>query len=283
MNIYIYQIAIEVTRNCNLVCENYCMRGPKQLINITKENVDLLLNMINKPNVNINSLLFSGGEPTLNEDIIIYIIDKIITNKIPIREIKMVTNGHLLSYPIVKAFQKFNLYKKEELKEEIKRMIEFAHKCSMESEIPDMTNFAKISISRNKFHKPLSENQILLYEKACQNIILNSDFMIDDKILKTGLSKTGEEFIYQLDPICFLINKNDINVLNSFYLTATGFLTTNGDGQYLDMDLNNLGHIKDIDLIKIIMDEVEERINKSKMNQEQIKPKKFFMKKFKRK
>lgn len=280
MNINIYQIAIEVTRNCNLVCKDYCMRGPREPINITKENVDLLLTMINKPNVNINSLLFSGGEPSLNEDIIIYIIDKIITNKIPIRKIKMVTNGHLLSYSIIEAFEKFNVYKKEELKEEIKNLINFAHEYSLESEIPNMTNFARIAISRDKFHKPLSESQILLYQKACQNIILDSQFTSDHKVLKTGLSTIGEEFIYHLDQISFLVNRNDINVSNSFYLTATGYLTTNGDGQYKDMDLNNLGHIQEIDLIKIIMDEVEEKINNDVTSQEQIKTKKFFMRRF---
>ena len=53
------------------------MRGPSQNINISKEDVDLILNMINKENITVNAIVFSGGEPTWNEDMIIYIIDKI--------------------------------------------------------------------------------------------------------------------------------------------------------------------------------------------------------------
>ena len=53
------------------------MRGPSQNVNISKEDVDLILNMITKENIIVNAIVFSGGKPTLNKDMIIYIIDKI--------------------------------------------------------------------------------------------------------------------------------------------------------------------------------------------------------------
>lgn len=95
---------------------------------------------------------------------------------------------------------------------------------------------------------------------------------------KTGLAKTGKPYTYEVDPIKFLINNNTINVYNAFYLTATGFLTTNGDGEYIDMDINNLGHIKQTDLIDLINTEVENKINESRENTDKPKTKKMFIK-----
>lgn len=278
MNINIKRIAIEVTRDCNWICKDFCMRGPSQKVNISKEDVDLILNMINKENVTVNAIVFSGGEPTLNEDMIVYIIDKIINDKIHVNSIEMVTNGHILSPKIIDAFTKFNLYKKEELKDEIEQMIQFAKEYSMESEIPYMTNFSLIAISRNKYHKPLTEEQISSYQSACKDIFLDWKDSNDEDILKTGLAKTGKPYTYEVDPIKFLISNNTINVYNAFYLTATGFLTTNGDGEYIDMDINNLGHIKQTDLIDLINTEVENKINESRENTDKPKNKKMFIK-----
>ena len=40
--------------------------------------------------------------------------------------------------------------------------------------------------------------------------------------------------------------------MNSLYLTATGYITNNFDGQYTDMDKTNFGHLSNTNLVEIL-------------------------------
>ena len=64
-------LAIEVTQRCNLNCD-HCLRGCARNVNITKEIIDKTLDNFE----HISSITFTGGEPTLNPEAIIYTIDK---------------------------------------------------------------------------------------------------------------------------------------------------------------------------------------------------------------
>ena len=76
---YIYTHAyLEITRKCNLHCA-HCMRGPAQNIEISKEDVDLFFEKLD--GVIVENLTIGGGEPTLNPDMIVYIIDKLISER----------------------------------------------------------------------------------------------------------------------------------------------------------------------------------------------------------
>ena len=41
----------------------------------------------------------------------------------------------------------------------------------MESEISYMTNFSLVAISKNKYHKPLIEEQVSAYQNACKEFL----------------------------------------------------------------------------------------------------------------
>ena len=56
----------------------------------------------------INHICFSGGEPTLNPEIITYTIEKIINEKKAVGSVSTVTNGQIFSKEIVDAFNHFN-------------------------------------------------------------------------------------------------------------------------------------------------------------------------------
>lgn len=45
MDLVYRDIGIEVTRRCNQQCRDYCMRGPKQNLDIPLEFIDLLLDL----------------------------------------------------------------------------------------------------------------------------------------------------------------------------------------------------------------------------------------------
>ena len=65
------QLVLETTRKCNLHC-NHCMRGDKQDLDLTTDIIDTIFK--NKEIRGIKTICFSGGEPTLNPNIIIYTI-----------------------------------------------------------------------------------------------------------------------------------------------------------------------------------------------------------------
>lgn len=80
-------LAIEVTQRCNLNCD-HCLRGCARNVNITKEIIDKTLDNFE----HISSITFTGGEPTLNPEAIIYTIDQIKARGISVGSFYLVTN-----------------------------------------------------------------------------------------------------------------------------------------------------------------------------------------------
>lgn len=85
-------LILEVTRRCNLEC-NHCLRGCQENIDIKKETIDILLESTDS----ISSITFTGGEPVLVPEIIIYTIDEIMTKKIEVDHFYMVTNATIFN------------------------------------------------------------------------------------------------------------------------------------------------------------------------------------------
>lgn len=93
MKIILSRVQFELTRRCNQECL-HCCRGEAEDIDLTKEIVDAFFD--NNDIYSIGDLLFSGGEPTLNGEMLEYIVDKIIEKDIPVRHFIFGING--LSY-----------------------------------------------------------------------------------------------------------------------------------------------------------------------------------------
>ena len=81
-------LVIEVTRKCNMHCA-HCMRGEAENSDL---NLDRFASFL-KDVASINSITFTGGEPTLNVDAINSILHMCKTLKIPVYEFYIVTNG----------------------------------------------------------------------------------------------------------------------------------------------------------------------------------------------
>ncbi len=232
-------IAIEITRRCNEACK-ICMRGNPQNIDISKSYIDKLLS----EKVIIVNLILSGGEPTLNEELIEYIIDKIIREHLFVLSLQMTTNGFIYSERTMRAFERFYDYVSTYLFE-IYQWLEVK------------SSIAEIRISNDQFH--LEENS--LYHKPMEKIKVtytgNKD-MLEDEILLTGLAKKnipfGRYFNYKLEKIKIECYDELIIFRNNFYLTATGFITNQGDGQYNDMDIIHLAHIEDFSFEDLLIE-----------------------------
>lgn len=245
--ILIKSVALEGTRRCNAKCD-HCMRGEPQNLDMSREVID---NLLERKNIVIMKLIFSGGEPLLNEDLIIYTIDKIISNKKLVFQIEITTNGTIYSSRVVEKLKEFKEYLKSQF-----------------SDFLDTTKDDKIScirISNDQFHQ-INSDVLEKYkqEKDLSVIKTGNIDILDDGLLLTGRSKNktfGRDFEYHLKAINVRTIKKDQYFLeNDFYITARGDITTQGDGTYEDMDIINQGPIKDFKFI----DKKKEKLKKYK-------------------
>lgn len=72
MKISVGSLVLEVTRRCNMHCP-HCIRGEAQSLDMSKETVDKLLEMVS----DIGHICFTGGEPSLNLPIIQYTFERV--------------------------------------------------------------------------------------------------------------------------------------------------------------------------------------------------------------
>ena len=107
MKIYYSRLQIELTRRCNQSCA-HCCRGEAQNVDLTKEIIDALFE---KNDIYyIGTLLFSGGEPTLNGEMLEYTVDKIIEKEIMIDRFLFGINGLSYSEAFVNGLNKLQNY-----------------------------------------------------------------------------------------------------------------------------------------------------------------------------
>lgn len=229
--ILVRSIALEVTRRCNNKCI-HCMRGDAQNIDMSRDTVDDLLER--KRHVFLK-LVFSGGEPLLNEDLIVYSIDKIISKEIPVFQIEITTNGKIYSKRVVDKLKEFRRY----LESRFQELRGFRER----------DNIACIRISNDQFHEVLESVMGKYLEEEELSVITTGKIdELEDELLLTGRAKNnffGMDFNYELIDINVRVLKSNTMLLeNEFYITAIGNVTTQGDGTYEDMDISNLGPIE---------------------------------------
>ena len=159
MGFAITDLGLEVTRRCNESCK-HCMRGQAQPVDLTKEMVDELFakNKIES----VTNLLFSGGEPLENAEIIIYIIDKIISENIDVCKISMITNGKKYSEALVDALNRFNEYRNKRA---------YARADAIRDKIKDIDKWLEYELDQNvvlafstdKYHEEINLEIIKKY------------------------------------------------------------------------------------------------------------------------
>lgn len=86
------QLILEVTRKCNMSCP-HCLRGAQQNCDMSYETAIAAINQFSS----INSITFSGGEPTLCGETIEKIVNYIIDNGVDIYGFYMATNGKVVN------------------------------------------------------------------------------------------------------------------------------------------------------------------------------------------
>lgn len=250
MGIILDNLAIETTRRCNLKCD-HCMRGVSQNIDLTPEIVDYILE--NDEIKRINFICFSGGEPTLNPNIIIYTINKIISNNLDVCEIAMVTNGQIFNKELVEAFNRFNEYRNKRVKESLRERFSNLNKTLLNKLIENnIDNHARITFSIDRFHKPVNLEVESNYHKYSKGLEITNHEVKDKDIYKTGFATFGKDFEYKLGECRYYEEHTDYDIIDNIYITATGYITSEGMGQYTDMDKTNMGHITNTTLMEVL-------------------------------
>ena len=224
-------LVFEVTRLCNELCK-MCMRGDAEDVNMTEEIVNhvLLGNDIN----DIDTIMFTGGEPTLNEKIVCYVIELVMKYNIPVERFYMVTNAKKFPVDILEAFSDYH---------------KFSRSMGRKSKID-------IDFSVDVFHEGHSDI-ISEYESKYPNFNYKSKGL--DFVWKTGRAEYGDEFIYEIIPMYVKSVMGCIWVMNPLYVTANGNYETKGDGMYKDMDKLNMGSVFDKSMLDLLVEYGEYR------------------------
>ena len=118
----IYDLAIEVTRKCNMSCE-HCLRGSKQNIDIDLNYIDSLFNKVNY----ISNLSITGGEPSLSIKAINHIIKTIKKKKIVLGSFYIATNGKNIKPEFVLSAMELYLLCEEKESCSIQKSIDYYH------------------------------------------------------------------------------------------------------------------------------------------------------------
>lgn len=233
--IVLLELVFEITRKCNLRCDGFCMRGNSQKMTLSKETIDKIFNNTAYDITYIHNLVLSGGEPTLEPNIISYLINTIINKNIDVNQIRLVSNGQIFSQQIIDSFQKLDNY--------------------MKLKNNNNQRYALILFSVDEYHHSIPHKVSELYKE--NGIIIKENIIFSDSsqmnIIKTGLNESiGKDFKYTCDPMRYFIKDSIIYTIDEFYICSNGNITTNGMGSYKDMDKINFGNVETTNIFEII-------------------------------
>lgn len=132
--LYVQSLAITVTEKCNMHCA-HCLRGDGQDRDIDVAYIDTLL----RQTARIDTLLFTGGEPTLNEDAIRTTLELCKKYDVTVYSFYLVTNGKVITDSFLHLMLDWYLY---------------CHNCGYDDDL------SGVALSKDAFHEPIDpENE----------------------------------------------------------------------------------------------------------------------------
>lgn len=241
MQLYFSRLQVESTRRCNQTCA-HCCRGNAQNVDLTKEIVDLFFekNSIHT----INTLLFSGGESTLNGFIIKYFIEQIIERDIDVDMFLFGINGLSYNEEMIQGLNKLKKY--------ILRKSNYKKRC------PGL-----LMISQDQFHQEANPEVIqklrtLSYLSPIEKVITPPDRILPyGRALENHLSTQSPNLEgltnYQKNYKVTEYQGQEYLVISYQYLAANGNVINDGCQSYDLMDQYVLGNVKEQSIAKIIL------------------------------
>lgn len=218
MKLEIRDLILEVTRQCNMNCM-HCLRGEPQNIHMSKEIVDAILDQVDL----IGSLCLTGGEITLNIDLVEYIVDEIIRRDITLHSFYIVSNGEIVSVELAVALLKLNAY---------------ALLCS------GGDSYSNFLISSDDYHDNTGAREMDygIYSGLSFFSIRHNDYRNHDAVMNEGRAKEynlGSLQKQEDEPSVELVEFDDRDVLivdGDIYINARGNVVYGCDHSYRSQD-----------------------------------------------
>jgi MoaA/NifB/PqqE/SkfB family radical SAM enzyme len=176
------RMMFEVTRRCNAKCQ-HCLRGAAQKVDMSDGVIENALKDVSY----INSITFTGGEPSLAVDKILKILQVVKKNGIDVGNFYLVTNGKKSSMSLMQAMIKWYGYCFDN---EISSLVISKDQYHKE-EIPSVKSAEKLYSALTFYNKTERDYEI----KSIINDGLAYDNGIGDRYVEHNLVKTeqGEE------------------------------------------------------------------------------------------
>lgn len=221
-----YNLVFETTRRCNMHCA-HCLRGDPGRSDMKIETVIPLLDRTES----IESIVFSGGEPTLNVTILKDLLKEIKKRNISVNSFYIVTNGKKVTMDFLDTMLKWYAY------------------CAYWDSDTN-AELSGLALSKDKFHEPIP------YYHEC--LLKGLSFFRDDKfidfnrtkIIDIGRAKTldstNKRYHDQHEEVgCYIID-NGIFIETDIAVTTDGLLLPTCDYEYDMTNDISVGDIKDM-------------------------------------
>lgn len=226
----IYNLILEVTRKCNMNCK-HCLRGDTQNIDMEMKTIIPILEITE----HISSLVFSGGEPTLNIPLMYDVLHYVKKHDIPVDSFYIVTNGKVISDEFLKLLLEWYIY------------------TIPHSPEPDMSG---IALSKDIFHEDIPyENELKLraFSFFKEDKITNweeKQYSLIDQGRASKLSKTAYKIWTKPSSHQLYVDRtpNENFVIDDeIYISAKGEICGDCDLSYANMTKHAVGNTNDIE------------------------------------
>lgn len=233
MKLYVSNLILEVTRQCNMRCE-HCLRGEAQRLNMSRAVIDKVLSQVHQ----ISQVTFTGGEPSLNIPAIEYFTSTIKNLGIGPDSFYVVTNG------------------KDNSKRLVDALIDLYDICE------DSEQMCGLAMSRDQYH---GDNPIPKIFKALKFFHEDDHAQRIDKPLNEGRAEANglgehETEIYPFENTDGY-DDDSLQISEELYIAANGNVISNCNLSFKRIDAESFGNILTTPLIDIIQQhtKVEER------------------------
>lgn len=247
--ISIEDFAIEVTRKCNMSCP-HCLRGEAEDMDADMDLIPKLFDGVSS----IGTLIFTGGEPSLNTPFITKVVDYVLDNDIEVNGCFITTNGKVYSQKLVDSVRRlFFRYMEKQTKGRVN---------------PGLTKYILsegmfgIAVSLDTFHEDIPLDNYLKYA-TCG--FYSDSKEVDFKTHKAWVVRRGRgdsvEGSQCRDLRSFHSEEVDEEtiVVDMVYITADGDVFSDCDMSYDMMYTGAYGNVFDETLAEILNDAIEDR------------------------
>lgn len=225
MKLQVNTLMLEVTRRCNMKCE-HCLRGDAQPVMMTPKILDTVLSQLSY----ISSVLFTGGEPSLNVPVIKHFTSKIRGKKKGPDSFDVVTNGKANAKQLALAL--IDLYSV---------CIENAGKYIEESVIG-------LFMSRDQYHEKIDVPPIFKALKFFREDSHNIDIL--SLISEGRAALMGDRDVSVSD---FDVQSWDNSItVDNLYIAANGNVISDCDYSYERVDSECFGNVLERPLMDIL-------------------------------